>query len=74
MRTTVYYLEYPPFSSDGITILTQHEYWQDLPANYHYERVVVGEGGEYASGKELEAWINKENHRRAYGHLPGYEE
>jgi hypothetical protein len=58
-----YYLEYPPFSSDDITILTKEEFAQDLPANYRYERVVVG-GAEFPTLEALENWVAQENAQR----------
>lgn len=38
---TTYWLEFPPFSSDQVTVLTNDEYWGELPPNHHYERIEV---------------------------------
>ena len=37
----VYWLEFPAFACDNVTVLTNDEYWQELPPNCHYERVEV---------------------------------
>jgi hypothetical protein len=57
-----FHLEYPPFSCDPINILTDEEFWQELPANHHYETVTVP--GDFRSVEELEAWVARENEQR----------
>jgi len=64
MSTTIYHLEYPPFSYDSVRILTEEEFWQDLSANHHYETVEVGEGQEFATLADLEAHVRTLNQER----------
>jgi hypothetical protein len=62
MTQQTFHLEYPPFSRDPITILSDKQFWQDLPANHHYETVTVP--GDYATVEELEAWVAEQNKQR----------
>lgn len=40
--TNVYWLEFPAFACDDVSVYSNDEYWQeDLPPNCHYERVEV---------------------------------
>lgn len=55
-----YYFEYPPFEG-AINILTEEEYWEELPPNYHYERVTVGDGEDYDSVEAMEAYVARQN-------------
>ena len=59
-----YHLQYPPFSNEPIEILTDTQFWGDLPANHHYEQVKVGEGGDYPTFDALQAYVSKQNEER----------
>lgn len=58
----IFFLEYPPFDIDPISLLCKEEFWHELPINSSYETVTIP--GDFQCVAELEHWVVEQNKQR----------